>query len=316
MVDIITSNMEVYTDGSRVLGRDNCNYGGSGIWFGEKDIRNTYIPIRTKDVTNQVAELIGVKYALRFCISVPDLIVKTDSMYSINCATTWAVVWEKNNWKTGKNKDVLHSDIIKEIRQYLHQRESLNKNTKFIHVLAHSNILGNEEADKLARYAAALVEKEAIRNTIYFSSGILSQFWKCTFVVTKDDSSIEYNCAEQWHHHQKALIFGDAYTASQILQSQNPAEQKYLGRSVRNFDLDTWKSKGLDIVIEGNMHKFSQNDDLKKYLLDTRNKRLVEAREDEVWGIGISYSDAIIGKRWKGANMLGQALEIVRERLS
>jgi len=72
------------------------------------------------------------------------------------------------------------------------------------------------------------------------------------------------------------------------------------------------------IVIEGNLHKFKQNEDLKDFLLATRGKVLVEASPvDAIWGIGLArdHEDALCPTKWRGPNLLGYALMTVRDML-
>ena len=64
------------------------------------------------------------------------------------------------------------------------------------------------------------------------------------------------------------------------------------------------------IVYEGLVAKFSQNEDLKKRLLDTSNDMLAEcAVKDRIWGIGLSMDDPDRQdiSKWKGQNLLGYA---------
>ena len=64
--------------------------------------------------------------------------------------------------------------------------------------------------------------------------------------------------------------------------------------------------------------KFSQNEDLKAKLKATDNSILAEcAVKDRIWGIGLSMNnpDRLQIDKWKGQNLLGYALMMVRERL-
>ena len=64
--------------------------------------------------------------------------------------------------------------------------------------------------------------------------------------------------------------------------------------------------------------KFSQNDVLKKILLNTDNDILAEcAVHDKIWGIGLSMKDVNRWdmEKWRGENLLGFALMMVREEL-
>lgn len=77
----------------------------------------------------------------------------------------------------------------------------------------------------------------------------------------------------------------------------------------------TMKKKN-GIVVLGNFLKFAQNENLRKWLIDTYDRQLVEALPyDRIWGIGISVRDAEMGKEWKGHNLLGKALMEVRKKL-
>ncbi len=143
---------------------------------------------------------------------------------------------------------------------------------------------------------------------------IFSQFYPCSF--STDDRS--YCCAEQWMMSQKALVFKDTTTFDKIMSAKNPTKIKSLGRQIKNFDEEKWNKVKFDIVYKGNLMKFSQNDDLLKRLLNTKNKILVEASPyDKIWGIGLTASDAIKTDPddWPGANLLGKALMKVRDAL-
>ena len=59
------------------------------------------------------------------------------------------------------------------------------------------------------------------------------------------------------------------------------------------------------------LEKFSQNEDLKKRLLNTGNDILAEcAVQDKIWGIGLSMKDVnrLDMAKWRGENLLGFAL--------
>ena len=73
------------------------------------------------------------------------------------------------------------------------------------------------------------------------------------------------------------------------------------------------------IVCNGNFHKFSQNLNMKEYLLKTGTKILAEASPlDTVWGTGLAKDAAGASnpRVWKGSNLLGFALMEVRRRLA
>lgn len=139
-----------------------------------------------------------------------------------------------------------------------------------------------------------------------------SQWYSCEFVI----DGIVFNTAEQFMMYSKAMLFDNKSIAEKILKTNDPRQQKELGRNVLNFDNDVWNNTAFEIVYKGNYAKFSQNENLKKFLLDTENKSIVEASpSDIIWGIGLSETDTDRFDRvkWKGTNRLGEALICVRE---
>ena len=116
----------------------------------------------------------------------------------------------------------------------------------------------------------------------------------------------------------KARLFGDDTALSAILATKDPREQKRLGRHVRLFDPELWRSECEHIVLHGNLVKFSQNEEMRLTLIQTGDRRLAEASpHDTLWGIGLSAGDprASSPDSWCGQNLLGQALENAREIL-
>ncbi|MEM0577223.1 NADAR family protein [Flavobacterium polysaccharolyticum] len=146
------------------------------------------------------------------------------------------------------------------------------------------------------------------------TSSCFSQWWTSPFVI----NDIKYPTAEHWMMAQKALLFNDNENYSKIIVAKSPAEAKAIGREVRGFDEKIWLEKREQIVIQGNLEKFKQNKDLKTFLVNTKERILVEASPvDRIWGIGLSSDNekAENPKQWKGLNLLGFALMEVRDEL-
>jgi ribA/ribD-fused uncharacterized protein len=138
-----------------------------------------------------------------------------------------------------------------------------------------------------------------------------SQWYKCSFEI----DSVTFNCAEQYMMYRKSVLFGDTDSASLILQSKHPREQKELGRNVKHFDIDVWNKNARDIVYSGNEAKFSQNESLLNFLLQTGNALIVEASlSDTIWGIGLAEDDPdrFDKSKWRGTNWLGEILTELR----
>jgi ribA/ribD-fused uncharacterized protein len=148
-------------------------------------------------------------------------------------------------------------------------------------------------------------------DVIFFWGGHLSQWASSNFIYR----GIKFNTAEQFMMYHKAKVMGDNETASLILKTPHPRHQKQLGRIVKNFDPILWDRVKQDIVYLGNLLKFTQDKNLKEYILGTGDKLIVEASpEDSIWGIGLSEYDAKKTPRpeWPGKNLLGITLMEVR----
>jgi ribA/ribD-fused uncharacterized protein len=152
----------------------------------------------------------------------------------------------------------------------------------------------------------------------FFWNGPFSQWYPSEFRIENIISSTVFNCAEQAMMYAKAVLMSDMPTADKILASNNPKEQKALGREVSNFNEQLWDSMKYKLVYEANYEKFTQNPSLKRALLDTKGTTLVEASPyDRIWGIGLSEADPRAQDRtqWRGENLLGKILTDLRENL-
>lgn len=156
----------IYADGSSAK-RENKRCGGIGIYF--ENTKDEICKSFTNDnPTNQRMELQACLTAIKLYIKQnknfstnKELIIRTDSMYSINCITNWSNKWKDNNWKRKvgkKDAEVLHLDLIKELYELYHDQKY---KIKFEHVKAHqkrpdkqsdkwNQWYGNYMADKLA----------------------------------------------------------------------------------------------------------------------------------------------------------------------
>lgn len=149
---------------------------------------------------------------------------------------------------------------------------------------------------------------------VFFWGEYPSQWYQSKMVI----DGVEYNCCEQYMMHQKALHFGDIEIAEEIMKTKHPADQKKLGRKIKNFDKNSWDKVNLQIVYKGNYAKFTQNEELKNDLLATYDRLFVEASpEDMIWGIGLHENDRNVDNPlfWKGQNLLGWAITLVKQEI-
>ncbi len=146
----------VFTDGSHIKPIDKCGY---GIHFPNEEFNDVAKPFTQLPKTNQRAELYAIYKAIKI-INKKDptlnILINTDSEYSIKSLTIWIKNWKKNNWIGSTGKEVMNQDIIKKIDNLMSEHTG---KIKFKHVRAHTgkqdyNSIHNEITDELAKQGA------------------------------------------------------------------------------------------------------------------------------------------------------------------
>lgn len=166
---------EAFTDGSAINNGKQWVKAGIGVYFPDKSLNLTDISISCnkfinnnpvygiQKATNNVAELLAILFAIEKLLEVLDskecpIVIYSDSEYSINCVTKWAIGWKRAGWKKkGKNSEIKNLEIIKRIFNYCEKYR-----VKFVHINSHKAEpfpkggtewmlwYGNDMADKLA----------------------------------------------------------------------------------------------------------------------------------------------------------------------
>ena len=142
----------------------------------------------------------------------------------------------------------------------------------------------------------------------------LSQWWMSPFEI----DGVTYPSSEHYMMASKARLFKDEESLNKILQASSPAAAKKLGRLVKDFDDQLWNTHRFQIVVDASIAKFSQNDQLREFLLSTGRRVLVEASPlDRIWGIGMDQHDKHCEnpQLWNGENLLGFALMEARNQI-
>ena len=151
-------------------------------------------------------------------------------------------------------------------------------------------------------------------NFVVFWNSIFSNFLPCDFVF----KGMPFKSSEQAFMWCKAIHFNDIKIAEEILVALTPKKAKELGRLVKNFKQQEWNKVRLQYTVDVLVCKFGQNSSLKKTLLNTGSRSFVEGSPyDKIYGIGIHWESPLCldEKNWKGLNLLGKALDQVRETL-
>jgi hypothetical protein len=145
-------------------------------------------------------------------------------------------------------------------------------------------------------------------------NGYLSNWYPADFTI----QGRKFSSVEQYMMYKKAICFNDADIATKVMETVDAAEIKRLGRLVSGYNDHLWSGIRQIIVYEGLIAKFSQNEDLKARLKATGDVFIAEcAVKDRIWGIGLSMTDPdrYDKAKWKGQNLLGYSLMLVRERI-
>ena len=147
-----------------------------------------------------------------------------------------------------------------------------------------------------------------------------SNWFKCHFTVEYNGKTLEFFNSEQYFMWVKAITFGDEEVAEKILEKgKNPKTAKALGREVKNYDDKVWNEKRYQVMVDANLYKYSQNEELKELLLnpELEGKHYVESSPlDKIWGIGVGETEALDDEsNWRGQNLLGKVLDEVRDKL-
>ena len=152
---------------------------------------------------------------------------------------------------------------------------------------------------------------------IYFWGGFLSNWIPNDLSILYD--GYIFSNSEQLFMYMKAKFFGDDPIAVRIVTlGQDPKTAKDYGRQVRNYNNSKWAGVREKMMYNAILLKFKSDIKLKKQLIDTGDRILVEGTPfDPIWGVKIKWSDDRIldEKNWRGQNLLGKVLMEVRNIL-
>jgi ribA/ribD-fused uncharacterized protein len=131
--------------------------------------------------------------------------------------------------------------------------------------------------------------------------GCFSNFWNAEIEI----DGIKYPTTE--HYFQSVKFNNDPEYAEQIRLAKSPMDAAKLGRDKTKTRRSDWDESKYQVMRKACMAKFTQHENLRKNLLETGDKVLVEhTKNDKVWADGGDGT---------GLNWLGKVLMEVREEL-
>jgi ribonuclease HI len=156
--------MRVFTDGACSGNGQKGAKAGFAAWFPDHtDWSESHLVPDDQPQTNQRAELSGIHLAVSILARrgefAEDLVIYTDSEYSVKCLTEWLPGWVARGWKTTMGKPVLHRDLIEGIAEHLTKFKH-----RFQHVRAHTGGVDDisKQNDVVDRMAREIVEGRPI----------------------------------------------------------------------------------------------------------------------------------------------------------
>ena len=161
-----TRYFRVFTDGACSGNGTAWAQAGIGVHFPKGQHPDISLPFTDPPITNQRAELFAIYTAIKTVMDkgllkdYDELVIYSDSDYSIKCITIWAPGWARNGWKRrGDGAEPLKNlDIIVPIYELL---PKLSVPLVFVHVMAHTEgtdyrSAHNAIADELATAGARM----------------------------------------------------------------------------------------------------------------------------------------------------------------
>lgn len=149
--------MEIYTDGAATMRLVDGEYVRENGGWAFAEVKNGEVVYSLNGqklkTTNNECELTAIMNAVLYFESSEDndLIIYSDSAYSINCLTQWATNWEKNDWTRGKKHEPIENlEVIRFTYEKIKELEEKGFPITFVKVKGHAGNPVNEFVDKLA----------------------------------------------------------------------------------------------------------------------------------------------------------------------
>ena len=138
-----------------------------------------------------------------------------------------------------------------------------------------------------------------------------SNFHSAPFVYDNQ----HFATSEHFIQYQKAMFFGDTFTANAILNSSTPYEARRLSYQINGVNPGEWEDNAYDICFNGIRETFHQNPDLLNMLHTTKPLTITEASVDKTWGTGVSIKDrnVLSQSHWHSPRWMSQMLHTIRD---
>lgn len=140
----------------------------------------------------------------------------------------------------------------------------------------------------------------------------LSNFYPCRVHYNNNT----YSSAEQAFQHSKLIAEGYTNLASEVMDSDNPYEQKQTGGKI--MPSESWIKSEVKVLKDIVKSKFEQNPAIRRRLLNSTFTKFYEMTTSLKWGTGIgniNINKPLIEETLRGENRLGRILKEIKEEL-
>lgn len=120
---------------------------GPGGWAWVEQISGAHASGGAAQTTNNIMELTALIEALTYAGSDTDILIRSDSQYSLNVMTQWAKGWRARGWRKADKKPVANLELVKHL---LDLYETRSGRTDVEWVKGHAGDEANELCDTLA----------------------------------------------------------------------------------------------------------------------------------------------------------------------
>lgn len=127
-----------------------------------------------------------------------------------------------------------------------------------------------------------------------------------------------FSCVEQYLAFSKAILAQDTTQTERAMELSDPADHKVILNNLRSVVQERWAELAPDIILPAIRAKFSQNERLSNFLIETHPLAIGEASRDSIWGVGLQleHKDVMDVSKWEPhGNLLGNTLARVQAEL-
>lgn len=179
-----------------------------------------------------------------------------------------------------------------------------------------------EEKKPKGRKKIAKKEPEPGQEPVLFFAGneTLNEFkeFSNSFEAPMQIDGVTFPTVDHYFEWSKAKQFGDADAEKKILKTASSKSVLAYGKKIKNFDEAAWAEKSEGVMRTALKAKFMQHPELRKKLVDTKERPIGEADpRDKEWSIGTGADTAKAKnpEKWPGKNKLGKLLMELRGEL-